>query len=97
MIYVFDLDGTLCETLEGDYGKAVPKHDRIEHVNDLCREGHTIVVSTARGEMWKEFTRQQLLRWGVQFHVLSVGAKPYGDLYVDDRAINANEFFGGVN
>lgn len=93
MIFVIDLDGTLCETKEGDYGNCVPDEDRIERVRELEREGHTIVVSTARGPMWEDFTKRQLLDWGVPFHVLSVGAKPYGDIYVDDKAINAGEFF----
>lgn len=94
MIYVFDLDGTLAVTPEGGvYGDCRPHEERIERVRELEREGHTIVVSTARGPMWEEFTRWQLKRWGVPFHVLSCGAKPYGDLYIDDKAMNANEFF----
>ena len=95
MIYVFDLDGTLCETPDGGvYGKATPRRERIDVVQELWEEGHTIVVSTARGPMWEDFTKRQLEAWGVPFHVLSVGAKPYGDFYVDDKAINAGEFFG---
>jgi hypothetical protein len=93
MIYVFDLDGTLCDTDGGDYGEARPRMDRIARLVELCQE-NTIVISTARGKIWEEFTRRQLLRWGVPFHVLSVGDKPYGHLYVDDRAVPADDFFG---
>ena len=94
MIYVIDLDGTLASTPEGGvYGECRPIYPRIEKVRELEREGHTIVVSTARGPMWEDFTKRQLIDWGVPFHVLSVGAKPYGDVYIDDKAVNANDFF----
>lgn len=97
MIYVFDLDGTLCHTERGDYKRSRPIMSRIERVRDLAADGHTIVISTARGyvteEDHEELTRSQLHHWGVPFHILSVGAKPYGDHYIDDRATNANDFF----
>jgi phosphoglycolate phosphatase-like HAD superfamily hydrolase len=93
MIYIFDLDGTLCETKEGDYGSAVPMVDRIEAVNRLGSEGHTIFISTARSAHWTDLTRRQLLEWGVRHHGFSVGDKPFGHIYVDDRAINARHFF----
>ena len=96
MIYCFDLDGTLCETKAGDYGAATPRLDRIHRVRALARAGHTIVVNTARGSMWHDFTARQLHEWAVPHHVLVCGAKPYADVYVDDRAQNAEAFFGRV-
>jgi len=93
-IYCFDLDATLCTSQNGAYGNARPMPDRIAQVNVLADAGHTIVVSTARNGMWEEFTRRQLTEWGLTFHVLSVGAKPYADYYVDDKAVHANDFFG---
>ena len=93
MIYVFDLDGTICRTENGDYGQAEPIPERVERLANLTAEGHTIVISTARGEMWRDFTATQLMGWGVPYHVLSVGAKPYGDVYVDDKATNSEDFF----
>ena len=94
MIYAFDLDGTLCSTPDGGvYGDCEPIPHRVERVRELQREGHTIVVVTARGEMWSDFTRRQLLEWGVPFDVLSCGAKPFADFYVDDKAVNAGDFF----
>lgn len=94
MIYVFDLDGTLCSTPDGGvYSNCEPRWSRIELVRELYADGHTIVISTARGPMWYDFTKEQLRGWDVPFHVVSVGAKPYGDLYVDDKAVNALDFF----
>ena len=48
--YVFDLDGTLCETFSNPdghgmkYFEATPYPDRIEKVNKLWEEGHTIIL-----------------------------------------------------
>ena len=48
--YVFDLDGTLCETFSNPdghgmkYFEATPYPDRSEKVNKLCEEGHTIII-----------------------------------------------------
>ena len=49
MTYVFDIDGTICTTTDGDYALAKPLKDRIAMVNKLYDEGHTIVFQTARG------------------------------------------------
>ena len=92
MIYVFDLDGTLCDTRGKDYAGSVPILDRIERVNKLHDIGHTIIIDTARGsgsgEDWHGRTSQQLASWGVQYHELRAGIKPPADIYIDDRAIN---------
>lgn len=100
MIYVFDLDGTLCTETGGRYQDAEPLEARIARVNQLHAEGHHIIIDSARGSMthvdWRELTRRQLELWGVKYHVLRVGKKFYGDIYVDDHAIHAEEFFCGV-
>ena len=49
---------------------------------------------TARGsgskKDWREFTKKQLLDFGIPFDQLIVGLKPGGvDFFVDDKAINA--------
>ena len=98
MTYVFDLDGTLCHTIGMEYAAAQPMFHRIRRVNDLYDKGHTIVIDTARGttsgaDQWWDLTRQQLEQWGVKHHKLHLGTKPFGDVYVDDRAVEAYEFF----
>lgn len=98
MIYCFDLDGTLCSTrTDGAYQRAEPYRERIAKVNRLHADGHTIIINTARGsvtgESWLLRTREQLDAWGVQYHQLIVGVKPFAHAYVDDRAVNAVEFF----
>ena len=49
MTYVFDIDGTICSKTDGDYTQAQPFPERIQKVNDLYDEGHTIIFLTARG------------------------------------------------
>jgi uncharacterized HAD superfamily protein len=95
--YCFDIDGTICT---GDYNKqqldyttCKPMKDRIDKVNKLYDAGNEILFDTARNSKWKELTKQQLDNWGVKYHTLRVGSKLHADVFVDDRGINANEFF----
>jgi capsule biosynthesis phosphatase len=105
MIYVFDLDGTLCTHVEdGDYRKAKPIKERIKKVNKLSKEGHNIVLYTARGmgryqgNAWKcnqefrDLTERQLKEWDVTYSQLILG-KPSGDFYIDDKGIKDGDFF----
>jgi len=106
MRYVVDIDGTICDWEEGrDYTLAQPHTKRIERLNSLYDDGHTIVYFTARGmgrfkgvtskviEAFYTITENQLDRWGCKYHRLILG-KPSGDYYIDDKGIGANDFFG---
>jgi len=95
MTYCFDLDGTLCtQTAPGSYKDAVPYKNAITAVNKLYEQGHTIIIDTARGSTskidWYETTRKQLEDWGLKYHQLRVGQKIHADIFVDDKAVNAN-------
>tara|TARA_A100001515_G_scaffold22304_2_gene16980 strand:+ start:18701 stop:19027 length:327 start_codon:yes stop_codon:yes gene_type:complete len=104
MTYVFDIDGTICTVSDGQYSTAKPLQSRINKVNTLYDEGHEIIFQTARGmgrsdnsesfayAKFYEFTKQQLKDWGVRYHSLFLG-KPSGDIYVDDKGINDEDFF----
>jgi hypothetical protein len=69
---------------------------RIAQVNQLYDDGHEIHYYTARGgnsgKDWSALTRQQLTEWGCKFHSVNLG-KPVYDVWVDDRAVNAKDFF----
>lgn len=102
MIYVFDLDFTLCQprlNSDGswDFLHSTPYTDRILQINRLWDEGHTIIVDSARGQNGDstvyDFTFKQLLQWGLKFHQLRIGGKFEADFYIDDKAIIANDFF----
>lgn len=104
MKYVVDLDGTLCTNTNGNYSVAQPIFLNINKINELHADGNEIVIFTARGmntfngdnqkvyENYYEFTKEQLIKWGVQYDSLILG-KPSGDFYIDDKGINANDFF----
>jgi len=95
LIYCFDIDGTICTSTHGVYEEAVPFLGRIDRINALFEAGHHIIFFTARGSTtqidWYEFTHLQLTSWGLQFHSLQVG-KPHADIFVDDLAVNSEEF-----
>ncbi|MDG1689763.1 MAG: HAD hydrolase family protein [Flavobacteriales bacterium] len=97
MVYCFDLDGTLCNTDGNNYKDSTPKKDRIEIVNTLYDEGHTILVDTARGcvsgKNYFFFTMEQLKSWGVKFHTLRTGVKFGADIFIDDKGIKDHLFF----
>lgn len=104
MKYVVDIDGTVCSVTDGKYEDAVPNEGRIDKINKLYDEGNQIIYLTARGmgrsgdnadlakRTFYELTRNQLDRWGCKYHKLVLG-KPSGDYYIDDKGMNANEFF----
>ena len=104
MVYVIDIDGTICETEKGNYENSTPIQKRIDRVNELYDDGHTIIFQTARGmgrsnnsyvyayAKFFELTQNQLAEWGVKYHSLFLG-KPSGDVYIDDKGITDEDFF----
>lgn len=104
MKYIVDIDGTICNNIDGDYLKSVPIHDRIAKINKLYDEGNIIVYLTARGmgrfgdnadlanKTFYELTTNQLNEWGCKYHKLVLG-KPSGDFYIDDKGISSDDFF----
>jgi hydroxymethylpyrimidine pyrophosphatase-like HAD family hydrolase len=49
MVYVFDIDGTICINSNSEYEKSVPLQDRIDKINQIFDDGHTVIFQTARG------------------------------------------------
>ena len=96
-IYCFDLDNTLCVTDGNIYEDAKPLYSRINLVNKLFEQGHTIIIDSARGctsgRDWLDFTNNQLISWGLKYHNLRTGIKFGADYFIDDRGINDKDFF----
>ncbi len=94
-IFAFDIDGTICSNTYGKYELAEPFKTRINFINNLYESGHTIKMFTARGSTtnkdWFKFTQDQITNWGLKYHELILG-KPEADIFIDDKAINQNEF-----
>jgi hypothetical protein len=89
-IYV-DVDNTITETSGMDYQNAKPIYEKIEIINKLFDQGHTITYWTARGSVsginFYEITKSQLNDWGAKHHNFIVG-KPAFDILIDDKTIN---------
>ena len=106
LTYCFDIDNTICHSPDmGPYDKSTPHTKRIEKVNELYDQGHTIFFMTARGMgrsnnesplLFEDLTKKQLQEWGVNYHELFMG-KPAGDLYIDDKGIKDEDFFDSRN
>ena len=104
MIYVFDIDNTICKTTNSDYHMSKPWDDRIAEINELYDSGNTVIYFTARGmgrtnnnvleayKMLYEFTKRQLDSWGARYTSLMLG-KPAGDIYIDDKGMHDERFF----
>lgn len=105
MKYVVDIDGTICEQMKDcKYGEGKVFYNRIKYLNDLYDQGNEIIYYTARGmgefdgsyrlsnKKWYNITDTQLKSWGAKYNKLIIG-KYSGDYYIDDKAINSEEFF----
>lgn len=96
MKYIVDIDGTICNNTHGNYEMAIPFKERIEKINKLYDSGNYIVYWTARGgntgKDWTTLTSQQLTEWGCKYNELNM-RKPTYDLWIDDKAINSEEYF----
>ena len=94
--YFIDLDNTLCVTKNKDYANAKPIEQRIEYVNQLKKEGHKIVIWTARGSAsgidYKDLVKKQLDSWNVNYDEILLG-KPDYDIYIDDKSFNVDSFW----
>lgn len=92
--YCIDIDGTICTNTDGNYKVAAPFPEKINIINQLYKEGHTIILHTARGSTtgidWAQMTKQQLKDWRVKYHRLIFG-KPDAHYFVDDKSLNLFE------
>lgn len=100
---VFDIDDTICNNKNRDYANAIPYTDVINKINELHEQGAKIILYTSRGMVSCNGDLQKIIKknkaileeWlkknNVAYDDLVFG-KPLGDLYVDDKAMNVQEF-----
>ena len=96
-----DLDWTLCEVWwwwDKEWClNAIPIKHRIDKINQMVRDWVHIIIYTARNmDMIKETTAWLMLN-NVIYHWIAMQRKPWADVYLDDRAINADDFFKDVD
>jgi len=104
LTYCIDIDNTICTTKNLNYADSAPIRSRIEKINELYDQGHTIKYFTARGmgrsndnvnnAYASQFclTQKQLDDWGCKYHNLILG-KPSADYYLDDKALKLEDVF----
>jgi hypothetical protein len=89
MIYIVDIDNTICITDSSNYYESSPIVHRINKINELYDAGNTIIYWTARGmssgKDWKNLTQKQLTEWNCKYHELWMN-KPSYDIWIDDKA-----------
>lgn len=105
---IFDLDNTLCKSIDKDYKNAAPNSEVISQLRVYKNQGFEIVISTSRnmrtysGSVGKinAHTLPVIIEWlkkhDVPYDEIYT-AKPWcGDsgFYIDDKAIRPEEFVG---
>ncbi|WP_274309192.1 acylneuraminate cytidylyltransferase family protein [Solibacillus daqui] len=90
--FVFDIDGVIAQfNKELAYENCLPNKKMVDVINMLYKEGHEIILFTARGYVtnkdWRDVTEKQMKEWGLQYHELHFG-KPNADFYIDDKMLN---------
>lgn len=100
--FFIDIDNTITKPYnhaQPDYNDAVPDEERIEEINKLYDDGHEVNYWTGRGTVsgidYTELCKKQLNDWGAKYHNLVMG-KPDFDYFIDDKAINADDWFRPV-
>lgn len=88
-VYNIDFDGTLTDG--SSYSKLVPNRAMISKVRELYFLGHIIIIWSAR--LWEDARDVVAFCIGhsIPFHGLMLG-KGGTDVYVDDKAVNSNDF-----
>ena len=102
-IICFDIDGVICKTKGNDYENALPNRSMIAEINKLYKKNFFFIkVFTARymgrnsediNKAYKQgyiFTKKQLKKWGLNYHMLIMG-KPSFDIFIDDKCFNVKD------
>lgn len=109
MRVIFDLDDTLCHTENRDYANAEPLARAVERLKAMrtAFPDAEVVIHTSRGmascngdvakaeEKNRRTIEQWLSRYGIAVDGIIFG-KPLADIYVDDKAMTAQDFSTAV-
>jgi len=99
IIICFDLDNTLCRTINNNYEKSKPIKKNINLLNKLYDKGFYIKIFTSRymgrnnenkskaKKMALKITKKQLKNWNINYNKLILG-KPSYDVIIDDKSLN---------
>jgi uncharacterized HAD superfamily protein len=89
-----DLDGTLTLDHNGwtdeECLHSIPNPEMIEIINRAWKDGHTIIIYTARRWSRREATIYWLQKNDVKYHTIEMQKLNF-DLLIDDKAYNAKD------
>ena len=97
-IICFDIDGVVCKTVGNNYHKSKPNKKVINLINQLFKKNRIILftsrfmgrnkdnASLAKKQGY-EFTKKQLKKWKLKYHILKFG-KPSYDIFIDDKSFD---------
>jgi len=103
-----DFDGTLCSVAFPEIGEQLLGHKRImDYCNNLKRKGVTLILWTCREDNEERAYLTEAVKWckdrGLEFDYINEnpectygyppGRKINADLYIDDKAMNAAQYF----
>lgn len=102
---VFDIDGTICPNKKKDqeYKDLIPYPEIVASMKEYKAQGFHIVLATARNMVTHGGNHgllcaktlpvliEWLDSWGIPYDEIHMG-KPYGQLYIDDKAVRPDEF-----
>lgn len=98
-IICFDIDNTICRSYKNNYKNSKPLIKNIKTINLLFDKGYYIKIFTSRfmgrsnenyylaKKRGYDFTKKQLLGWGLKYNKLIFG-KPSFDLFIDDKNLS---------
>lgn len=103
-LIIVDFDDTLCihpKDNKSDIKNGSPNINLINTLNSLFNEGYNIEILTARGhfscdnrihaeQIYRPIIEEWLKEHNVKYTTLNFN-KPYGIIYIDDKAVRPNE------
>ncbi len=101
LTFCFDIDNTICKTMNSQYEKSKPVRKAIKTINKLYENGHIIKIFTARymgrnrdniknkKKIYLKI-KNQIDKWGLKYNKLII-SKPSADIYIDDKGYGYNK------
>ena len=87
MNILMDMDGVICtEKKTFERSLAMPIDGARESIEMLRKQGHKVIIYTARTWSELEMTKAWLIQHNIEVDGIHMG-KPVGDVWIDDRAI----------
>jgi hypothetical protein len=72
----------------------MPIPERVKEIQQRYNEGNYIIIQTARQKVDREKMEKRIRDvWCIPFNEFIFGTKPKAHIYIDDSAVNADDYF----